>query len=154
MHRWQCRMLLVDAPPRRHCGFWPGQEQGLRELPGTGGHSAQSAVDGSRLSYWASAFDPPKDTPVVLELRMEETKPVSVVKIDWEYPAKSFEVQVGTGGKWSTFYTTVNNVLLENNLFGNAKVGDSLRILMKEPHPIWGSVDGHMLYGIRGVTIS
>mmetsp|Transcript_40462 Transcript_40462/g.91330 ORF Transcript_40462/g.91330 Transcript_40462/m.91330 type:complete len:159 (-) Transcript_40462:47-523(-) len=119
-----------------------------------GDHGAEKAVDGNRRTYWASAFDPPKDAPVQLDLKLGEPTRVTGVKIDWEYPAQNFEVQVGKGGKWATFYATGDNPLLESNLYGSAVLGDSLRILMKQPHPVWAAVGGHALYGIRGITVS
>lgn len=81
----------------------------VRTTSSMAGHPASSVVDGDKTSYWASAMDPPGDVPVELTVDLGGEKSVANVEIDWEYPAKAFDVQVSTDGAWTTIYTTSNN---------------------------------------------
>merc|ERR1712032_43940 len=68
-----------------------------------------------------------------------------------EYPAKSFDVQVASGGSWSSLFSTSNNNLNLTAISGHLVRGSKLRIRMREPHPVWGVLNGHALYGIKSI---
>ena len=69
-------------------------------------HPASSAIGGDAASFWASAQDPSETTPVDLTIGLAAASHISSVEIDWELPAKSFEVQASTGGAYRVLYST------------------------------------------------
>lgn len=77
------------------------------------GHPASLVVDGDNTSYWASALDPAPDVPVEVTTVFENEKSLHSIEIDWEYPAKAFDVQVSNEeGAWTTIFTTrLNNAM-------------------------------------------
>jgi hypothetical protein len=124
------------------------------------GHGAESALDGSSESYWASAYDPEPGQPVVLDLKLGGRKSLTGSKIDWEYPAKAFDVQIFDGKNATTVFADADSsalddpgTKLETEMYGQAVVGDTMRISMWKTHPRWGSVDNHQLFGIRKVDL-
>jgi len=117
------------------------------------GHTEQMAVDGSKTTYWASKYDEPK--PVELEVMLPQRKRISGVMIDWEYPASDFYVQVRDGDKeeWRAFHAEKANHLMESYVYGRSAVVDAIKLVMNAPNAKWGTLDGHGVYGIRGVDV-
>jgi hypothetical protein len=76
---------------------------------------------------------------------------VEQIEIEWELPAKSFEIGLGNGGQFHTFFATNGNALNKTTCAGNGQHGQFLRIRMHEPHPVWSSVDGGFSYAIKRI---
>merc|ERR1719361_2033647 len=72
-------------------------------------HGAAMVVDGNEATYWASKFDATNE-PVSLTINLGTKSYIEDMRIDWEYPAKSFAVHASTDGQTFTevFSTSVN----------------------------------------------
>lgn len=120
-------------------------------------HSGELAVDGNKATYWASAYDPPTDSPVMMEVRLPEPRLLSGVRIDWEYPPSKFEVQVKRQGqKFETLGAMDNNMLWDTTTYrkgGGSDHVDGIRIYMHQAHSTFGDVSGHKVFGIRGIDL-
>lgn len=137
-----------------------------------GMHEATFAADGEPTTYWASEFDP--KAPVTFTIKMQEPKPINVMRIDWEYAPSSFTIDTckacGTDGscecpdgtpssdllgQWGPLYSTTANPLPNTTVVSTKRpVADLIRITMNEPSPTWGQFGEHQLYGIRDVEVS
>merc|ERR1740121_1190574 len=115
------------------------------------GHFVENIVDNDENTFWASAFDAAENAPVDIEIPFGSTKHVIDFEISWEYPAKSFDIQVANGGTWSSFFSTSDNNLNLTAISAHSVRGSKLRIRMHEPHPVWGVLDGQALYGIKSI---
>merc|ERR1712224_110114 len=73
------------------------------------------------------------------------------VEIDWEYPAKAFQIELASGGGWSTFSGASGNAITKTVALGSG-AGASLRIRMVEAHPAYAT-SGKLAYGIREVKV-
>merc|ERR1712107_154900 len=62
---------------------------------------------------------------------------LALIEIDWELPPKSFEVQASTGGAYSVLYSTQVNSLNTTVVVAGGASAASLRLRMREPHPVW-----------------
>lgn len=114
-------------------------------------HTANSIVDGTSESHWASGFDPTSPVDVVLDFGA--SKVIETVSIEWEHPPLAFEMQIADGGVWKSILTTASNNLNSTKYFGPAVSGHVLRIRMTKPHPTLGKFEGHALYGIKSVQV-
>jgi len=115
-------------------------------------HGVKSIADANAQSYWASGNDP--KAPVDLQLDFGTMQTMKAISIEWEHPAQAFELQVSSGGHWTSVYSTSGNNAQTTNYVGPAILGSALRIRMTTPHPTLGNVDGHALYGIRNIRVS
>ena len=116
---------------------------------------ARSRADGDSTSYWASGPDPASRVDVQLDFGT--TKQIKAVAVDWEHPAQvldlrhvqwlrpllivicflyqAFELQVASGGKWTTIFGTSGNNLQATSYVGPVVSGTALRIRMTQvPH--------------------
>jgi len=114
-------------------------------------HAVKNLVDADAQSFWASGNDPA--APVDVQLDFGATQHINSVQIDWEYPAQAFELQVATGGKWTSVYTTTGNNLQTTRYLGPPVSGSALRIRMTKTHSTLGTVDGHAMYGIKNIRV-
>ena len=72
-------------------------------------HGAAMAVDG-RSTYWASRLAP--SSPEEFSVDFGFSARVQAAEIEWEYPAKSFSVQISEDGtRWVEVYSTDINML-------------------------------------------
>jgi len=115
-------------------------------------HSAAAAVDADDATFWASK--PGQAGPVSLTVHLGEVRDISLMKIAWEFPAKSFAVSVSTDGKqWSEVFSTTTNVLKNSHIPLSLATASSVRVEMRQTH----SVDGHFfdqpLFGIRSLSL-
>ena len=90
-------------------------------------HGAAMAVDG-RSTYWASRLAPSSSEELSVDFGFSAR--VQAADIEWEYPAKSFSIQVSEdGARWVEVYSTDINMLnttrirLGHILARKAKVG-------------------------------
>lgn len=138
------------------------------------GHGAEGAVDGDSQSYWASGFDPATDAPVEYRVDLDGEKSVENVEIEWEYPAKAFDVQVAAkDGAWTTIFSTNSNNSMKTTITAPAYPSEimeriskdnpsielphdssSVRVVMRETHPDFGVEQGKSLYGISNLKVS
>ena len=63
-------------------------------------------VDGNEATYWASKLDD-VDEPISLTINLGSKNYIEDVRIDWEFPAKSFAVHASTDG--NDFYEVYSN---------------------------------------------
>lgn len=110
----------------------------------TSGHEASFGVDGDEATYWASGAT----DGAIFTIDLDGEKRVDRVEISWEQPATAFDIELASGGGWSSFYSTSGNALSHTVALGPAMSGSSLRIRMVAPHAAYGSG-----YGIRSVRI-
>jgi len=114
-------------------------------------HAVEHIADGDAQTWWSSATDPASRVDVQLDFGA--TKQIKAVEIEWEHPAQAFELQVASGGKWATIFSTSGNNLQTTSYIGPVVSGSALRIRMTQLHPTLGSSDGHSVYGIRDVRV-
>lgn len=116
-------------------------------------HPASNAIDGDAASFWASARDPSEKGPVDLIIGLGASSHISVIEVDWELPAKNFEVQASTGGAYGVLYSTQTNSMNKTVVVAGGASASSIRLRMKEPHPVWGAAGGDFAYGVRAVRV-
>mmetsp|Transcript_81940 Transcript_81940/g.171459 ORF Transcript_81940/g.171459 Transcript_81940/m.171459 type:complete len:309 (-) Transcript_81940:185-1111(-) len=118
-------------------------------------HSGALAVDGSKSTYWASAYDPPEGSQVMMEVRLLEPKWTKGIRIDWEYPPMAYEVQAKEpGNKFETVGATSGNMMWDTSMYSKQMLNlEAIRIYMNKAHPQFGDVSGHKVFGIRGIDI-
>jgi len=114
-------------------------------------HTVKNIVDGDAQSFWASGNDP--TAPVDVQLDFGAVQQITSVQIEWEHPAQAFELQVASGGKWTSVYTTSGNNVQTTRYLGPSVSGSAMRIRMTRTHPTLGNVDGHAIYGIRNLRV-
>ena len=116
-------------------------------------HGASMVVDSNEATYWASKFDD-TDEPVALTVNLGSKNQISDMRIDWEYPAKSFAVYASSDGQTFTeVYSNSVNVQKQTHIVLGGKTATALKIVMREPHAVHGRLEGHSLYGIASVSV-
>merc|ERR1719221_2274676 len=115
-------------------------------------HGANMAVDGRDASYWASKFD--VSEPVTFTIDLGGPKKLQSASISWEFPAKSFDILTTEDGEhWVEAFSTNNNVLKTTRVALPSQYATKVRFIMHEPHAIYGSFQGHAVYGIKSVSL-
>ena len=115
-------------------------------------HGASAAVDLNEASYWASKFD--EAGPVELSIDLGSERQLETMKISWEFPAKAFAVSLSVDGEhWSEVFATSVNVESSTAITLEGRRASKVRLVMQEPHPLYGALGGHMLYGVRSVSV-
>jgi len=112
-------------------------------------HAAAAAVDTDDTTFWASR--PGVSGPVALTIDFGEARSIDLLKIVWEFPAQSFAVSVSLGDSWTeVFATAVNMVRVSRIPLG--LMASKVRVDMKKPHPLAGTLSGQLIYGIRSIV--
>jgi len=115
-------------------------------------HGASAAVDMNEASYWASRFD--ETSPVTLSIDLGGEHSLEALKISWVFPARAFTVSMsGDGEHWSEVFATSVNVENTTTIRLGSKRASKVKVVMQEPHALYGVVQGHSLYGVRSVSI-
>jgi len=115
-------------------------------------HGAAMAVDG-RSTYWASRFAP--TSPEELSIDFGFSARVQGAEIEWEYPAKSFSVQVSEdGARWVEVYSTDINMVNMTRIRLGHILARRAKVVMTEPHALYGELHGRSLYGIRSLSFT
>ena len=115
-------------------------------------HGAAAAVDLNEASYWASKFD--EDGPVELSIDLGSERQLTSMRISWEFPAKAFAVALSDDGEhWSEVFATSVNVESVTSLALGGRRASKVKLVMQEAHPLQGAFSGHVLYGVRSVTV-
>ena len=110
-------------------------------------------VDGNEATYWASKFDETNE-PVALTVNLGSKSYIDDVRIDWEFPAKSFAVYASTDGQQFTeIYSNSVNIQSTTHVVLGGKTATALKIVMREPHAVHGRLEGRNLYGIASVGV-
>merc|ERR1712039_1041879 len=79
---------------------------------------------------------------------------MGAMKISWEFPAKAFAVSLSEDGEhWSEVFATSVNVESSTAITLEGRRASKVRLVMQEPHPLDGALGGHMLYGVRSVSV-
>merc|ERR1712110_555542 len=115
-------------------------------------HGAAMAVDG-RSTYWASRLAP--TSPEELSVDFGFSSRVQAAEIEWEYPAKSFSIQVSEdGARWVEVYSTDINMLNTTRIRLGHILARKAKVVMAEPHVLYGKLHGRTLYGIRSLSFT
>jgi len=116
-------------------------------------HGAAMVVDGNEATYWASKLDDISE-PVSLTINLGSKNYIDDMRIDWEFPAKSFAVHASTDGKtFSEVYSNSVNVQSTTHVVLDGKAATALKIVMRAPHAVHGRLEDHSLYGIASVGV-
>merc|ERR1712039_139330 len=79
---------------------------------------------------------------------------MGAMKISWEFPAKAFAVSLSEDGEhWSEVFATSVNVESSTAITLEGRRASKVRLVMQEPHPLDGALGGHMVYGVRSVSV-
>jgi len=114
-------------------------------------HGAAMAVDG-RATYWASKLDP--ELPVEFSVSFGTVSEIQLAEIDWEYPPKSFAILVSEdGSRWEEVYTTDVNTMQKTQVTLGRRQAKNVKVVMREPHPVYGKLRGHSLFGINSLAL-
>lgn len=114
-------------------------------------HAAAAAVDTDDATFWASR--PGDDRPVALTIDLGEARNINLMKIVWEFPAQSFVVSVSSGGpEWIEAFATTVNMVRESRI-PLGLTASKVRVDMKKPHPLGGSLSGEPIYGIKSIAV-
>jgi len=115
-------------------------------------HGAGAAIDSDAASFWASKFD--ESTPVTLSLDLGESRNIDQVQVEWAYPPLSFSIETSVDGlTWVEVFETSVNMVSVSRVDAGLVVASRVRIVMREPHPLYGNVAGHTLYGVRSLSV-
>lgn len=115
-------------------------------------HGAAMAVDG-RSTYWASRLAPSSSEELSVDFGFSAR--VQAADIEWEYPAKSFSIQVSEdGARWVEVYSTDINVLNTTQIRLGHVLARKAKVVMAEPHALYGKLHGRSLYGIRSLSFT
>ena len=110
-------------------------------------------VDGNEATYWASKFDATNE-PVSLTINLGTKSYIEDMRIDWEYPAKSFAVHASTDGQTFTeVYSTSVNVQPTTHVVLGGKTATAIKIIMRAPHAVRGRLEDRSLYAIASVGV-
>ena len=116
------------------------------------GTGASMAVDSNEATYWASKFDD-IDKPVTLTVDLGAKSQIQEMKIDWAFPAKAFTVSVSLDGKEFTDVYSVNVNILKTSRVMIGRSAAAVKIIMREPHALYGRHESHKLYGIKSIAL-
>ena len=111
------------------------------------------AVDDDAATFWASKFD---DTakPVDYIIDLGDAQTLASIDIAWQFPAKAFTVSVSADGShFSEVYATDANVLKASSISLGSALAKKLRVSMIEPNPVHARFQGHLLYGIKSMSV-
>jgi len=115
-------------------------------------HGAAMAVDG-RSTYWASRLA--TSSPEELSVDFGFLARVQGAEIEWEYPAKSFSVYVSEDGVgWVQTYSSDINTLNTTRIRLGHILARKAKVVMAEPHALYGKLHGRSLYGIRSLSFT
>merc|ERR1719221_1992324 len=115
-------------------------------------HGANMAVDGRDASYWASKFD--VSEPVTFTIDLGGPKKLQSASISWQFPAKSFAILTTEDGEhWTEMFSTDSNALKTTRVALPFQYATKARLIMHEPHAIYGRFQGHAVYGIKSVSL-
>ena len=115
-------------------------------------HGAAAAVDLDEATYWASKLDEPG--PIDLSVDLGSARHLEMMRISWVFPAKAFAVSLSTDGEqWSEVFTTSTNAENSTVIALGGQRASKVRLVMKEAHPLFGVFRGHVLYGVRSISI-
>merc|ERR1712032_687073 len=110
------------------------------------------AVDGKDTTYWASEFD--VNEPVSFTIDLGGLKKLQSASISWEFPAKSFAILTTEDGEHRTeVFSTDSNALKTTRVALPFQYATKARLIMHEPHAIYGRFQGHTVYGIKSVSL-
>merc|ERR1712032_1626349 len=110
------------------------------------------AVDGKDTTYWASEFD--VSEPVVFTIDLGGLKKLQSASISWEFPAKVFAILTTEDGEHRTeVFSTDSNALKTTHVALPFQYATKARLIMHEPHAIYGRFQGHTVYGIKSVSL-
>nr|CEL69159.1 TPA: LCCL domain containing protein, related [Neospora caninum Liverpool] len=118
-------------------------------------HGANEAIDKDSNSSWRSGpVDEAGDQTVVLTVDLGKASKVVSVRIQWEYPALSYEIYTSPDGK-SYIQQAVNpaNPAADTLDELHAAVAQFIQIRMLKPHPRLGKADDSFVYGIYEVHV-
>jgi len=119
-----------------------------------GAHPAGNVVDGGGQStYWASASAPSGEGAVDLTFDFGVAANIASIEITWEFPAKAFELQAGSGGPFATMFATSTNSMGKTVFAAEGERCRFLRVRMLEPQAVGGIASEHPAYGISEVRV-
>lgn len=113
-------------------------------------HAAAAAVDTDDTTFWASR--PGVVGPIALTIDFGEARSIDLLKILWEFPAQSFAVSVAVGdSEWTEVFATVVNMVRVSRI-PLGLMASKVRVDMKKPHPLAGTLSDQLIYGIRTIV--
>jgi len=127
----------------------------IRASSSQNGHAAENAIDGvdGHSTYWASAPEQSASATVDVTIDFGKTVHIETLQIDWELPAKSFELRLGVGGELKSFFATVSNSFNKTMVVAHGEYGRFLQVRMHEPHPVWAATGGGFAYAIKDIRV-
>ena len=109
------------------------------------------AVDSNEATYWASKLDA---EDVALTVDLGSKSHVEDMRIEWEYPAKSFAVHVSVDGQHFTeIYSTTVNIQSLTHIVLGGKTAKAVKIVMRAPHAVQGQLEGRSVYAISSIGV-
>merc|ERR1712032_1059520 len=159
----QVNSQITSGRPGQYCLSQRGSAPGVENVAAkaaamassnvnTIAHGANMAVDGRDATYWASKLD--VSEPVTFTVDLGGLKKLQSASISWEFPAKSFAILTTEDGeRWTEVFSTNNNVLKTTRVTLPFQRATKARLIMDEPHAIYGRFQGHAVYGIKSVSL-
>ncbi|KFG31289.1 F5/8 type C domain-containing protein [Toxoplasma gondii p89] len=117
-------------------------------------HGANAAIDKDSDSSWRSDPVGEAEQTVVLTVNLGKASNVVSVRIQWEYPALSYEIYTSPDGN-SYVQQAVNpaNPVVDTLDELHAGAAQFIQIRMLKPHPRLGKADDSFFYGIYEVHV-
>lgn len=116
-------------------------------------HSSGRAVDGDSSSYWASG--PLREgQEVTYQVNFPSEKEVNSVEIQWEFPPKSFKLEISEDGEhWIKAYEVSGNPRhsAKSKITLQGQWANHLRVVMTKPDLLKGMFQGNAYFGIRSI---
>jgi len=113
-------------------------------------HGARSAVDARAATYWASKLG---DGVAELSVDFGALVKVQAAQITWAFPAKAFAIFLSEdGASFTEAFATDINVLNTTRTPLGYRFARKAKVVMSQPHPLFGQLHGHALYGIASLS--
>merc|ERR1712032_264907 len=159
----QVNSQITSGRPGQYCLSQRGSAPGVENVAAkaaamassnvnTIAHGANMAVDGRDATYWASKLD--VSEPVTFTIDVGGRKKLQSASISWEFPAKSFAILTTADGEhWTEVFSTDSNALKTTRVALPFQYATKARLIMHEPHAIYGKFQGRTVYGIKSVSL-
>ncbi|UKK02511.2 hypothetical protein MACK_002604 [Theileria orientalis] len=117
-------------------------------------NAAERALDGNAKSYWMSRkFKLEEGRTVDFIIDLQESYKLQTIKIDWHYPALSYNIYTKNEEDWELAKNVGANTLKSTIDYLNDKQAQYIKIEMMKINPEYSDESGYVQYGIGNVAV-
>nr|PVC50926.1 hypothetical protein MACL_00001902 [Theileria orientalis] len=117
-------------------------------------NAAERALDGNAKSYWVSRkFKLEEGRTVDFIIDLQESYKLQTIKVDWHYPALSYNIYTKNEVEWELSKNVGANTLKSTIDYLNDKQAQYIKIEMMKINPKYSDESGYAQYGIGNVAV-